>query len=131
MQHQDADATIVIVEDDAGLNQAMARLLQAAGLKPMAFNSAEEFLAADVVSQADCLVVDVHLPGISGLELYQRLMQAGISRPAIFITAHDDRNLRLQACAAGKYLVKPFVGQTLLQLIDTVLIDTAKARAVS
>ncbi len=129
MQHQGDEATIAVIEDDAGLNQAMARLLQAAGFTPVAFTCAEQFLAADIASRVDCLVIDLHLPGISGLELYQRLVQAGISCPAIFITAHDDRNLRLQACAVGKYLVKPFVGQALLHLIETVLADTAKARA--
>ena len=126
MQHRGA---IAIVEDDTGLNQAIVRLLQAAGFKPFAFTCAEELLATDIASRVDCLVLDLHLPGISGLELHHQLSQTGNSPPAIFITAHDDPKTRMQACTAGKYLVKPFVGQKLLQLIEATLTNAARVRA--
>jgi FixJ family two-component response regulator len=116
--------TIVIVEDDAGLNQAIRRLVGAAGFQPLTFDTAEQLLTCDAAQNADCLLLDLHLPGISGLELYEKLHRAGVRRPAIFITAHDDPDTRQRICKVGRYLRKPFVGQTLLQIIDEVLQTT-------
>jgi FixJ family two-component response regulator len=115
---------IVIVEDDAGLNRAVVRLLQAAGFQSFSFESAEGLLASNVASLADCFVLDVHLPGISGVELRAKLDDAGIARPVIFITAHDDPETRKSTNNAASCLTKPFTGRTLIQAIDTAMTST-------
>jgi FixJ family two-component response regulator len=117
-------ATIVLVEDDQALNRAIVRLLQAAGFRPLTFLSGEALLASDAVRQASCLVIDLHLPGISGFDLHQQLSQLGSSCPAIFITAHDEPGVRVRAHKSGKYLVKPFLGQSLLQLVESTLSES-------
>jgi FixJ family two-component response regulator len=117
---------IVIVEDDAGLNRAVVRLLQAAGFQSFSFESAEGLLASNVASFADCFVLDVHLPGISGVELRAKLGDAGIARPVIFITAHDDPETRKSTHNAASCLTKPFTGRTLIQAIDTAMTSTTQ-----
>ncbi len=107
---------IVIVEDDTGLNQAVSRLLQAAGFHVTSFTSAASALGSDASRHADCLVLDVHLPDMTGYELKNRLEEAGWSPPVIVITAHDDARNRRQADAIGAtaFLAKPFAGRVLV-----------------
>jgi len=126
---QDHKGNIVIVEDDAGLNRAVVRLLQTAGFHSFAFDTAESLLASNVAALADCFVLDIHLPGISGIELHARLGDAGLSRPVIFITAHDDADTResVSVCGAAACLMKPFTGRMLIQAI-TVALSTAEPR---
>jgi RNA polymerase sigma factor (sigma-70 family) len=115
---------IVVVEDDASMSQAMERVLRAGGFAPALFVSAEAALEAGAPEAADCLVLDIHLPGMSGLELYQRLAVAGNARPVIFITARDGSAVRLEAerlGGAGSYLPKPFSGRALLDAITQAL----------
>lgn len=112
---------IVVVEDDFGLNRAVVRLLQATGFRPFSFASAEGLLASEVIAYADCFVIDVHLPGMSGVELRARLDSAGILRPVIFITAHDDQETRESTRNAASCLTKPFAAQTLIDTINTAL----------
>src|SRR5277367_3024071 len=88
---------IVIVEDDPSMSQAIERVLRVGGFTPIMFDSAESALAADAAQAADCLVLDVRLPGMSGFELYHRLIRAGDEPPAIFITAHDEPSVRQEA----------------------------------
>jgi FixJ family two-component response regulator len=114
-------ANVIIVEDDMGLNRAVARLLNIAGFSSRSFDSAEGLLDSDSAPGADCFVFDIHLPGITGVELLDRLDQAGIHRPVIFITAHDDLHTRRAARAGASYLTKPFSGQALIQAIDAAL----------
>jgi FixJ family two-component response regulator len=114
-------ANVIIVEDDMGLNRAVARLLTIAGFSSRSFDSAEGLLDSDSAPGADCFVFDIHLPGITGVELLDRLDQAGIHRPVIFITAHDDLHTRSAARAGASYLTKPFSGQALIQAIDAAL----------
>jgi DNA-binding response OmpR family regulator len=85
---------IVVVEDDPSMSQAIKRVLHAGGFTPVVFDSAESALAADAAEAADCLVLDIHLPGMSGLDLYRRLTHAGEGPPTIFITAHDEPSVR-------------------------------------
>src|SRR6186997_2848439 len=85
-----AGKNIVIVEDDAGLHQAFKRVLSAAGHIPHIFDSAEALLAAGELPSAQCFVLDVRLPGKSGIELARELKAAGSKVPVIFITAHDE-----------------------------------------
>jgi FixJ family two-component response regulator len=109
---------IVVIEDDISMGQALQRLLRAAGYRARAFVSAEELLAADGARDADCLVIDVRLPGASGIELYARL---GRTRPpAVFVTSHDSADVRRAAAQLGgaALLPKPFLGNDLMQAIQ-------------
>ena len=115
----DAKHRIVVVDDDADMNTAMARLLNAAGFSAVTFPSAEDLLKADVAPSAACFVFDVHLTGSSGFELAVQLRRGGCRTPIIFITAHDDPTSRTRAhtnCAAG-YFIKPFPGQEFLAAV--------------
>jgi DNA-binding response OmpR family regulator len=113
---------IVVVEDDASMSQAIERVLQAGGFTAVLFASAEEALEAGVT--ADCLVLDIHLPGMSGFELYRQLAPSGKEIPVIFITARDEPAVREAAESlggAGSYLPKPFFGRDLLGAITGAL----------
>ncbi len=101
------------------MSKAIGRLLRAAGLKANCFPSAEALLQTDAADGAFCMVVDVHLPGISGLELRRQLMKSGRRSPVIFITAHDDEETRNSAINLGcsAYFRKPFDGKALLEAI--------------
>jgi FixJ family two-component response regulator len=113
-QHQ----SIVVVEDDAGMSKAIERLLRAAGLQPVSFESAEELLQTEAVDSAACLVLDIHLPGLSGLELGRRLVTSARAKPVIFITGQDEPSLRDEAQRLGfAYFRKPFEGKALLEAI--------------
>ena len=114
-------ANVIIVEDDMGVSRAVARLLNIAGFRSSSFNSAEGLLQSDSAPAADCFVFDIHLPGLTGVELLDRLDRAGIHRPVIFITAHDDAYTRHAARGGTSYLTKPFTGQALIQAIDAAL----------
>jgi FixJ family two-component response regulator len=116
--------TLVVVEDDGSMSQAIERILRAGGFVAAVFSSAEAALQADVTALADCLVLDVHLPGISGFELYRRLAVSGKKTPAVFITAHDGPAVREEAerlGGAGCYLLKPFSGHDLLDAVTLAL----------
>jgi FixJ family two-component response regulator len=110
---------IVVVEDDLSMSQAIERLLRAGGFAVVLFPSAEAALEAGVAAASDCLILDVHLPGMSGFDLYRRLASAGERVPAIFMTAHDEPAIREEAerLGASSYLSKPFSGRTLLDSI--------------
>jgi len=114
------EQSIIIVEDDAAVRKAIERLLRAAGFRSVqSFPSAEALLETDAREIAACLVFDIHLPGISGLELRRRLTAAGHQQPVIFITAHDEPALRDEAETLGcaGYFRKPFDGTQLLEVI--------------
>ena len=123
MQVSGETQTIVVVEDDASMSQALELILQAGGYEVVTFASAEAALEADAAATADCLVLDVRLPGMSGFDLYRRLALAGNELPAIFITAHDEPAAREEAerLGARSYLPKPFSGRALLDVIIQVL----------
>jgi len=117
-QHQ----SIVVVEDDAGMSKAIARLLRAAGFQPTSFASAEELLKTTAVDSAACLVLDIHLPGLSGLELARLLVTSGRAKPVVFITGQDEASLRDEAQQLGyAYFRKPFEGKKLLEAIRGVV----------
>jgi FixJ family two-component response regulator len=111
---------IVVVDDDPGMKQAMERLLNAAGFCVESFASAEALLQSGKAETATCLILDVHLPGLSGFDLNQRLRQTGCRTPVVFITAYDeaDSRTRAQTDFALGYFVKPFPGQSLLSAIS-------------
>jgi FixJ family two-component response regulator len=108
---------IVIVEDDAGFRLALQRLLRASGFQTLLFENAEALLSAAGTRGASCLVLDVHLPGVSGPVMYGRL---GHNRPpAVFITARDGPAIRNEVMGAGgnELLIKPFIAKDLLSAI--------------
>ena len=113
---------VVVVEDDADMNRAMESMLNAAGFETAMFSTAEALLEAGLPDKTACLVLDVHLPGMSGFELYDRLAGVSPSRPVVFMTAHDEPAARAQAekARAIAYLAKPFAGKTLIELVDRV-----------
>jgi FixJ family two-component response regulator len=121
--------TIVIVEDDAGLHQAFKRVLTAAGRSPSIFDSAEALLACDPIEDTECYVLDVRLPGKSGIELGRELNASRPDVPMIFITAHDEPWVHEAAreCGAAAVLIKPFAGR---KLLETIRIAIAKDEGI-
>jgi DNA-binding response OmpR family regulator len=112
---------IVVVEDDASMSQALERILRAGGFQATVFACAESALASGSAALADCLVLDIHLPGMSGFELYRQLAVSGKVSPAIFITARDEPAVRKEAEKLGRYLAKPFSGRELLDAVTQAL----------
>ena len=112
-------ATVFIVDDDPSIRRSLERLVRADGYRVQTFVSAREFLERAVMKKPDCLVVDVRMPGQSGLDLQQVLETAGSTVPIIFITGHADGPLAEQALRAGavELLAKPFDGEVLLDAV--------------
>jgi FixJ family two-component response regulator len=112
---------VAIVDDDESLRRSLSRLLRAAGLQPIVYPSAEAFLSDGNQPRFGCLVLDIRLGGISGIELQERLSHAGSTTPVIFVTAHDDPKEREEAIAAGctGFFRKSDAGASLLSAIKT------------
>jgi FixJ family two-component response regulator len=114
---------IAIVDDDESVQSALQDLIEANGLSARCFGSAEEFLESNLQGKTACLIVDSRLPGMSGLDLQARLKADRLSIPIIFITAHGDERVRMQAMREGaaEFLIKPFDDQVLLSRIRAAL----------
>jgi FixJ family two-component response regulator len=114
---------IAIVDDDDLMRGALLGLLKSVGLTGQEFASAEEFLNSGQQRQIGCLIADIRMPGISGLELQAKLNAQNCRIPTIFITAHGDEKMRLQALRAGavEFLAKPFDDEALLESIRVAL----------
>jgi FixJ family two-component response regulator len=114
---------IAVVDDDASMRGALRNLLRSVGFRAAAFASAEEFLQASQIQDTACAIVDVRMPGMSGLELQQRLATIQCPVPLIFITAHGDEEARARALRAGavEFLYKPFREEVLLRAIQAAL----------
>jgi FixJ family two-component response regulator len=114
---------VFILDDDDSVRRALLRLLRASGLEAEAFATAEEFLQTGGREEPGCLVLDQHLPGLSGLELYERLRAEGRAVPVVFITAFEDERVREQALQAGAvaFLRKPFEERELLDAVARAL----------
>jgi FixJ family two-component response regulator len=110
---------VAIVDDDSGVRNAMTKLLSAFGYSTYAFDSGAAFLRTAADSKASCLVVDIQLGDISGVELGRQLAEAGYKFPIIFMTAHDGETIRRQATELGcvAYLRKPFAADLLIEAI--------------
>jgi FixJ family two-component response regulator len=110
---------VAIVDDDDSMRSALQGLLKAVGLPAQAFASGEEFLKSGQLRQTGCLIADIRMPGMSGLELQAKLNAERCRIPTIFITAHGDANLRMQALRAGavEFLAKPFDDEALLESV--------------
>lgn len=112
---------VLVVDDDASVRVALARLMRSAGLGVETFAAAEDLLETWPSDSAGCLIIDVQLPGLSGLELQSKLAALGSTVPFIFITAHDEPDVRAQALNAGAtaFLAKPFDDEDLLAALHT------------
>ena len=126
----EADAIVFVVDDDEGMRQSLKNLIGSVGLRVEAFASAQEFLRSKLTDVPGCLVLDVRLPGLSGLDLQKRMAEAGIEIPIIFITGHGDIPMTVQAMKAGavEFLTKPFRDQDLLDAIQQALERDRTAR---
>ena len=113
------DSTVFVVDDDASMRNALSRLIRSAGLHVVAFASAEEFIRRNQPDMPACLVLDVRMPGMSGLELQRELAAVNNPIPVILITGHGDIPMSVRAMKAGaaEFLTKPFHDQELLDAI--------------
>ncbi|HKS81203.1 MAG TPA: response regulator [Candidatus Acidoferrales bacterium] len=123
MARERNEKVVAIIDDDESYRVAVQRLLKSAGFSVLSFDSAEAFLISGQQHQTGCLIADIRMPGMSGLELQSKLNSDRISIPTIFITAHGDEKMRLQAMRGGavKFLAKPFDGETLLEAVRVAL----------
>ncbi|MFQ6162845.1 response regulator transcription factor [Sinorhizobium meliloti] len=115
--------TVAVVEDDPSMRRSVERLLKVSGFATEGHSSAEAFLSRANVSQIGCVVLDIHLGGMSGIELWHRLKASGINLSVIFITGVDDEALELEAVEAGcvAYLHKPFPADLLIGAVNRAL----------
>ena len=114
---------VAIVDDDETVRRALLRTMKAAGLTAQAFASAEEYLASGKQDETGCLIADIRMPGMSGLELQAKLEADRRQIPILFISAHGDEEMRLQALRAGavEFLAKPFDRTVLLDYVRVAL----------
>jgi len=112
--------TVYVVDDDESIRRALKRLLRSAGYQAVTFESAEDFMEATSCSGEGCLVLDIRLPGMTGLDLQEKLASSGAKYAVIFMTAHDNPQWQERAKKAGAlaYLRKPFDEQSLLGAIQ-------------
>ena len=124
------NALVFIVDDDTGTRESLKNLIRSAGLSAQTFSSAQEFLAAERPKGPSCLVLDVRLPGLSGLDLQQELAKAGVKIPIIFITGHGDIPTSVRAIKAGalEFLTKPVNREDLLHAIEQAIARDLRAR---
>ncbi len=116
-------AYIAVIDDDESVRESLPDLIRVFGHKVEAFVSAEEFLASNRVDQAKCLVLDIAMPGMSGIELQRELNRQGKRIPIVFITAHGDEQIcqRLRRSGTVECLLKPFTDTMLLDALNTLL----------
>ena len=126
----EADAVVIVVDDESAVRRSLENLIRSVGLRVEAFASAQEFLRSKRPDVPGCLVLDVRLPGLSGLDLQKRMAEAEIEIPIIFITGHADIPMTVQAMKAGavEFLTKPFREQDLLDAIQQALERDSQAR---
>ncbi|HLZ51286.1 MAG TPA: response regulator [Candidatus Acidoferrum sp.] len=121
---------IAIVDDDNSVQRALQDLIESEGLSTLCFGSAEQFLDSGAQHKAACLIADIRMPGISGIELQAKLKADRCRIPIIFITAHGDAKMRIQAMRDGavEFLTKPFDNAVLLETVHAAVDDCAKAQ---
>ena len=110
---------VAVIDDEVSVRKALARLLSAASFEPQTYGSAQEFLDSLKTGEPDCAIIDIHMPDISGFDLYRHLLREKRSIPVIVITAFDDAETRRQCLAAGaiRFLTKPLHGPALIEAI--------------
>ena len=114
---------VAIVDDDESVQRALQDLIESDGLSALCFGSAEQFLDSEARNKAACLIADVRMPGLSGLELQAKLKAERCRIPVVFITAHGDAELRIHAMREGavQFLSKPFDDTVLLEIVHAAL----------
>ncbi len=126
------DTSVYVVDDDASVRDALSSLIRSAGFRVRTFESAHEFLATPRAEVPSCLVLDVHLPGLNGLDLQRELAKADVRIPIIFLTGHGDIPTSVRAIKAGalEFLTKPFADEDLLNAIRDGIAQDRRSRAV-
>jgi len=129
----ESQTTVVVVDDDASVRRGLERLLGCAGYNVESFASARDFLARGDYDRPGCLVLDVRMPGQSGLDLHRVLVESHHDIPVIFITGHGDIPMAVRAMKAGAvdFLPKPFDAQALLDAIERALVKDRQRRRVT
>ncbi|HWR16786.1 MAG TPA: response regulator [Terriglobales bacterium] len=125
MAREKTERLVAVIDDDRSYRDAVQRLLKSALLPVQSFDSAEAFLNSGQQRETGCLIADIRMPGMSGLELQSKLNAEHCPIPTIFITAHGDEKMRLQAMRGGavKFLAKPFDSEALLEAVRSALQD--------
>src|SRR6201992_2078184 len=123
MARESIPKMVAVVEDDESYRLAMQRVLKSAGFSVQSFTCAEEFLDSGRQQETGCLIADIRMPGMSGLDLQAKLNADNCPIPTIFITAHGDEKMRLQAMRGGAVMfrAKPFDGDTLIEAVRAAL----------
>jgi FixJ family two-component response regulator len=129
MSSEQSSRLIAIVDDDQSVQSALQDLIESEGLSTLCFGSAEQFLDSGAQHTAGCLIADIRMPGMSGIELQAKLKADRCRIPIIFITAHGDAKMRIQAMRDGavEFLSKPFDNAVLLETVHAAVEDYAKA----
>jgi FixJ family two-component response regulator len=124
------DAIVLVVDDDVSVREALGSLIRSAGLRVETFASAQEFLTRSRVDAPSCLVLDVRLPGLSGLDLQKRMAEVNLQIPIVFITGHGDIPTSVRAMKAGavEFLTKPLADRVLLEAIQEAIKRDRAAR---
>ena len=122
--------TVFVIDDDASIRKSLSRLLRSAGYQVEAFPSAEQFLLREHFDGAGCIVLDIQMPGLSGMDLQEELSKADYHMPIIFITGHGDIPTSVQAMKKGavEFLTKPFDDKELLGAVESAIQKDRKAR---
>jgi FixJ family two-component response regulator len=122
---------VILVDDDAAVREGLSELMLSAGLEPIAFASTVDLLDADVLDRPGCLILDVRMPGASGLDLQRELARRGNGKPLIFLTGHGDIPMSVEAMKAGAvdFLTKPVRDQTLIEaVLAAIVLDAGRRR---
>jgi FixJ family two-component response regulator len=129
MSSEQSSRLIAIVDDDQSVQCALQDLIESEGLSTLCFGSAEQFLDSGAQHTAGCLIADIRMPGMSGIDLQAKLKADRCRIPIIFITAHGDARMRIQAMRDGavEFLTKPFDNAVLLETVHAAVEDYAKA----
>lgn len=119
---------VAVVDDELSVRKALARLLSAALFEPKIYSSAREFIDSLRDGKPECLIVDIHMPAFTGLDLQKYLKRANVRIPTIVITAFDDAEIRAQCMSSGAaaFLTKPLHGPTLLEAVTAATLTTAR-----
>jgi FixJ family two-component response regulator len=127
------EPVISIVDDDQFVRDSLKRLMKSFGYKAAAYPSANDFLKSPQVEETSCLIADVHMPGVTGVELYEHLVRTGCAMPTILITAYPDDRVRTRALDRGvlAYLVKPFSETELTRHVRFALAERLLSRGKS
>ena len=130
-EDEPAESLVVVVDDDPRIREPIVSLLGSVGIAAISFGSAREMLQADLPDRPGCFILDVRMPGLSGLDLQQILIAKGVGRPIVFLTGHADIAMSVQAMKFGAvdFLTKPFRDQTLLDAVGVAIEQDRERRA--